>query len=210
MKSIGESDMRKLYIVFLAGLISLMATNLTHAENYTIDTKGTHAFIQFKTKHLGFSWLHGQFNTFSGSFSYDESNSSLSKVDVEIDTRSLDSNHAKRDKHLRSGAYLDVKVFPVATFNSTSFEELGKGKAVLKGDFTLHGVTKNITLDVEHVGHGYDPWGGYRRGFTATTTIKPAEFGLKEMVKLGPHSEVVFLELAIEGIRQAYEQKVFN
>jgi polyisoprenoid-binding protein YceI len=202
--------MHKLYIILFAGFINVMLINSTHAENYIIDTKGTHAFIQFKTKHLGFSWLYGQFNKFSGSFSYDESNSLFSKIEVEIDTRSLDSNHAKRDKHLRSDAYLDVKEFPTATFISTSFEELGEGKAVLKGDFTLHGITKNITLDVEHVGHGNDPWGGYRRGFTATTSIKPAEFGLKEMAKLGPHSEIIFLELAIEGIRQAYDQKVIN
>ena len=196
--------MRKLFIVLLAGLMNLSAINTAQAVNYIIDDneEGTHAFIQFKIKHLGFSWLHGQFNKFSGKFSYDESDSTYSKIEVEIETSSLDSNHAKRDKHLRGDAYLDVKKFPTAKFVSTSFEELGNGKAILKGDFTLHGVTKNITIDVEHVGHGKDPWGGYRRGFTGTTSIKPAEYGLKEMDKLGPHSEDLFLVLSIEGVRQ--------
>jgi polyisoprenoid-binding protein YceI len=194
--------MCKLSIVLLAGLMNLAIISETQAEDYIIDTEGTHAFIQFKINHLGFSWLHGQFNKFSGSFSYDESDSSYSKIKVKINTNSLDSNHAKRDKHLRGNAYLDVKKFPTATFVSTSFEELGNGKSVLKGDFTLHGVKKNITIDVDHVGHGKDPWGGYRRGFIGTTRIKPAEYGLKEMGKLGPHSEDLFLVLSIEGIRQ--------
>lgn len=202
--------MRKLAMVLWVGFMSLTVVNAAQAEDYIIDTKGTHAFIQFKIKHLGFSWLHGQFNTFSGSFSYNESDASYSNIAVEIDTGSLDSNHAKRDKHLRSDAYLDVKEYPVATFVSTSFEELGEGKAILKGDFTLHGVTKNITIEVEHIGHGNDPWGGYRRGFIGRTSIKPAEYGLKEMNKLGPHSEELFLELSIEGIRQAYKHDVLG
>lgn len=191
--------MKKLLILLLAGLFSLTA----QAENYVLDTEGTHAFVQFKTKHLGYSWLYGQFNKFSGHFSYDESNPSKAKVEIIIDTGSLDSNHTVRDKHLRGDMFLEVKKFPTAIFTSTSFEALGNGKAALKGDLTFHGVTKNITIDVEHVGHGDDPWGGYRRGFYGTTSIKPAEFGLKGMNKLGPSSEVLFLELSLEGIRQA-------
>jgi polyisoprenoid-binding protein YceI len=194
--------MRKLLIFLLAGLLNLTAINSAHAENYTLDIKGTHAFVQFKIQHLGYSWLYGRFNKFSGHFSYDESNPTTSKVEVSIDTSSLDSNHALRDKHLRGDQFLDVKNYPTAKFTSTSFEEVGNGKALLKGDLTFHGVTKNITIDLEHVGHGNDPWGGYRRGFYGTTSIKLAEFGLKGMNKLGPSSAVLFLELSMEGIRQ--------
>ena len=194
--------MRKLLIVLLTGLINLAVMNSAQAENYALDTEGTHAFVQFKIQHLGYSWLYGQFKRFSGHFSYDESNPSRSKVEITIDTSSLDSNHAKRDKHLRGDEFLDVTNFPTAKFISTSFEEIGNGKAVLKGDLTFHGVTKNITVDLEHVGHGKDPWGGYRRGFYGTTSIKPAEFGLKGMNKLGPSSAVLFLELSMEGILQ--------
>ncbi len=195
--------MRKLVIVLLAGLINLTMMNSAQAENYTIDIEGTHAFVQFKIQHLGFSWLYGQFNKFSGNFSYDEANPSKAKVEIIIDTSSLDSNHAKRDKHLRGEEFLDVKTFPTARFISTSFEEIANGKAYLKGDLTFHGVTKNITINVEHIGHGKDPWGGYRRGFYGTTSIKPAEFGLKGMNKLGPSSTELFLELSIEGILQS-------
>ncbi|MFK8067277.1 MAG: YceI family protein [Gammaproteobacteria bacterium] len=195
--------MRKLMIVLLAGLMNLSAMNVVQADEYVVDTEGTHAFIQFKIKHLGFSWLYGQFNQFTGNFSYSEDNPSAAKIEIDIDVASLDSNHAKRDKHLRNEEFLNVEKFPTSSFRSTSFEELGDGKAIMKGDFTLHGVTKNITIDIEHIGHGNDPWGGYRRGFYGTTSIKPAEFGITGMEKLGPHSEVLHLELAIEGIRQA-------
>jgi len=194
--------MNKLSTVLLTGCLSVASITSVHAENYVLDTQGTHAFIQFKIQHLGYSWLYGRFNKFTGDFSYDEANPSKAKVSIKIDTSSLDSNHAKRDKHIRGDDFLNVKKYPTATFISTSYKETGDGKALLAGDFTLHGVTKNITINVESVGHGDDPWGGYRRGFYGTTSIKPAEFGLKGMSTLGPASTVLLLELSIEGIRQ--------
>lgn len=170
------------------------------AENYLIDTKGAHAFIQFRIQHLGYSWLTGRFNTFSGKFNYDEKNPAASKVKVDIDPASIDSNHAERDKHLRSDDFLDVDKFPKAGFVSTSFTDKGNGKAILKGDLTLHGVTRPVTIDVEHIGHGDDPWGGYRRGFEGTTKIALADYGIK--YNLGPKSKEVELTLSVEGIRQ--------
>lgn len=170
------------------------------AADYVIDTKGAHAFIQFKIKHLGYSWLLGRFNEFTGKFSYDEKDPSAAKITVDIKTASIDSNHAERDKHLRGKDFLDVAQYPDAKFVSTSFEEKDEGKAVLKGDFTLHGVTKNITIDIEQVGAGPDPWGGYRRGFAGKTKIALADFGIN--YNLGPKSKEVALYLFIEGIRQ--------
>ncbi|MGF1643627.1 MAG: YceI family protein [Thiotrichales bacterium] len=170
------------------------------AEDYAIDVKGAHAFIQFRIKHLGYSWLSGRFNEFDGSFSYDEKNPSAAKVAVNIKTTSIDSNHAERDKHLRSKDFLEVDKFPEAKFVSTSFTEKGDGKAELTGDFTLRGITKPITIAVEHVGHGPDPWGGYRRGFEGTTKFKLADHGID--YELGPASKEVELTLSIEGIRK--------
>ncbi|MFL0798188.1 MAG: YceI family protein [Cellvibrionaceae bacterium] len=184
--------------VVLAGAVLLPTQVL--ADKYIIDTKDAHAFINFKIQHLGYSWLKGGFNSFSGSFEYDEKNPEKASIMIEIDTASVDSNHAERDKHLRNDDFLDVKKYPKATFVSTSYKELGDGKGELKGDFTLHGVTKNITIDVEHVGHGKDPWGGYRRGFEGTTKISLADFKIKK--NLGPKSQEVLLELSVEGIRQ--------
>ena len=170
------------------------------ADKYIIDTKGSHAFIQFRIQHLGFSWLTGRFNTFTGSFEYDEKDPSKASVQVEIDTASVDSNHAERDKHLRGDDFLDVEKYPKAKFVSTAFSENDDGTAVLKGDLTLHGVTKPVTIDVEHIGHGEDPWGGYRRGFEGRTRIALADYGIT--YDLGPKAKELELILSVEGIRQ--------
>ena len=185
----------------LIGVILLaVAMQPAMAANYVLDTKGAHAFIQFKIKHLGYSWLLGRFNTFSGHFSYDENNPSAAKIVVNIDPASIDSNHAERDKHLRGKDFLDVKKYPEAKFVSTAFKETGNGQAKLTGDLTLHGVTRSITIDVEHIGHGQDPWGGYRRGFAGATTLTLKDFGID--YNLGPASRQVEMFLSIEGIRQ--------
>lgn len=189
---------RTIIATTLAAAILLPAQAL--AETYLIDTKGAHAFIQFRIQHLGYSWLSGRFNTFSGKFNYDENKPSEASVEVKIDPASIDTNHAERDKHLRSDDFLDVKKFPEAGFKSTSFTEKEDGNAELKGNLTLHGVTRPITLDVQHVGHGDDPWGGYRRGFEATTKIALADYDIK--YNLGPKSKEVYLTLSVEGIRQ--------
>ncbi|VAW80510.1 Protein yceI precursor [hydrothermal vent metagenome] len=184
------------------GLLALVLSSpaLAPAADYILDVKDAHAFIQFRIQHLGYSWLHGRFNDFSGKFSYDEANPSAANVEVTIDTSSLDSNHAERDKHLRSDKFLDVKEFPQARFVSTGFKEKDNGTAVLTGNFTLHGVTRPISIDVEHIGNGPDPWGGYRRGFIGTTSFALADYGIK--YNLGPKSREVELTLSIEGIRQ--------
>lgn len=183
--------------IAIAGLVTLMPAQ---AEDYVIDTKGAHASINFKIAHLGYSWLIGRFDTFSGNFSYDEKNPSVSKVKVEIDTASINSNHAERDKHLRGEDFLNVSKYPKATFVSTSFEEAGDGKATLKGNLTLHGVTRPVTIDVTQIGAGDDPWGGYRRGFEGTTRLALSDFGIN--YNLGPASRELELSLQVEGVRQ--------
>jgi len=189
---------KKLTAYALAAAILLPAQVL--ADKYLIDTEGSHAFIQFRIQHLGYSWLSGRFNTFSGTFDYDENNPDKASVQVDIDVASIDSNHAERDKHLRGDEFLDVKKFPRAKFESTSFSENGDGTAELKGKLTLHGVTNPVTIDVQHIGQGDDPWGGYRRGFEGTTRIALADYGVK--YNLGPKSKEVELILSVEGVRQ--------
>ncbi|MCU7923389.1 MAG: YceI family protein [Candidatus Thiodiazotropha sp. (ex Dulcina madagascariensis)] len=170
------------------------------ASDYLIDTEGGHAFIRFKISHLGYSWLAGRFNRFSGEFSYDEKDPSAARVEVVIDMASIDSNHAERDKHLRDDDFLAVESYPEARFVSTSFSELGGGKALLKGDLTLRGITRTLTIDVEHVGAGSDPWGGYRRGFAGETRLVLADFGITKF--LGDAAKEMVLMLGVEGIRK--------
>ena len=188
----------------IAGLLTAAAISIctfsAQAEDYVIDTKMAHAFIQFKVSHLGYSWLLGRFNTLSGEFSYDEKNPAAAKVKVDIDVSSVDTNHAERDKHLRGSDFLDTDNHPKASFVGTGFKDLGDGKAELTGNLALHGVTNPLTIAVSHMGHGKDPWGGYRRGFEGTTNFKMADFGI--ISKLGPVSETVHLYLTFEGVRK--------
>jgi polyisoprenoid-binding protein YceI len=170
------------------------------AADYVIDTKNAHASINFRIKHLGYSWLIGRFDKFSGTFSYDEKSPDASKVKIEIDTTSVDTNFAERDKHLRGGDLLDVEMFPTATFESTSVKSSGPDKAAITGKLTLHGETKDVTIEAERIGGGPDPWGGQRMGFTGTTKIALADYGI--LRDLGPFSKDVELTLNIEGVKQ--------
>jgi polyisoprenoid-binding protein YceI len=170
------------------------------AADFVVDTKNAHASINFRIKHLGFSWLTGRFNKFSGNFSFDDKNPDASKVKVEIDTTSVDTNLAERDKHLRGGDLLDVDMFPTAVFESTSVKSSSPDKATIVGNLTLHGVTKEITIEAHRIGGGADPWGGYREGFTGTTKFALADFGI--LRDLGPSAKDVELTLNIEGVRK--------
>ena len=190
---------RTLTASLLSAVLALGSSALMAAD-YVIDTKEAHAFIQFRVQHLGYSWLYGRFNDFSGKFSYDEAASEKASIEVTIKTKSVDSNHAERDKHLRGKDFLDVDKYPEAKFVSTSYTPGNDGKGVLKGELTLHGVTKAIEIEVETIGAGEDPWGGYRQGFEGKTRFSMADFGI--LRDLGPKSKDVEMILSLEGIRQ--------
>lgn len=186
---------------FIVGIIFALALSGTaRAEEYVIDTKGAHAFVQFRIKHLGYSWLLGRFNDFGGRFNYDEKDPAASRVEVAVRTASIDSNHAERDKHLRGPDFLHVEKFPEARFVSTGYESGSGGKAVLKGNLTLRGVTRPIAIEVEPIGAGPDPWGGYRRGFQGSTVLTLKDYGID--FDLGPASRQVEMYLSVEGLRR--------
>jgi polyisoprenoid-binding protein YceI len=183
----------------LALIAALLSTGPATAAEYVIDTDKAHASINFRIKHLGYSWLTGRFDNFKGTFTFDDAKPEASKVKVEVDTNSVNSNHAERDKHLRGKDFLDTASFPTATFESTSVK-LDGDKATIVGNLTLHGVTKEIAIDAKRVGGGDDPWGGHRQGFTGTISLPLKDFGIN--YNLGPTAEVVELALEIEGVRQ--------
>ena len=194
-----QTALKKSFLALAVGSIGVMSLP-TLADTYVIDTKGAHASINFAIKHLGYSVLTGRFDTFSGEFTYDPAKPEASTVNVSIDTGSVNSNHAERDKHLRSADFLNVEKFPKATFVSTKIVLDDKDEFDIVGDLTLNGVTKSITIEVEKVGEGKDPWGGYRAGFSGETTITLKDFNVK--MDLGPASQTVQLELEVEGIKK--------
>ena len=193
--------MKKVVLASAVSMALVGAVNANeHSGTYAFDKKGAHQFVMFKISHLGYSWLYGRFNDFDGSFTVDADNPENSSVQATIQVASLDSNHAERDKHLRGDDFLEVDEYPTATFKSTKIEKTGEKTAKITGDFTLHGVTKPVTLDAKLLGYGDDPWGGYRMGLEASTTLKLADFGIT--YDLGPASETVDIIISVEGVRQ--------
>jgi len=192
--------MKKLLAVGLLAAASIGFSSIAMGADYIIDTKKAHASIQFRAKHLGFSWLTGRFNKFEGEFSYDPAAPENTTIEVRIDPASIDSNHAERDKHLRSDDFLHVQRYKNSKFVGTGLEVMGDGKMMLTGDFTLHGHTNSIQIEVSEIGEGKDPWGGYRHGFTGFTVINTSDFGMKSILR--PESRQIELFLNIEGVRQ--------
>lgn len=186
-------------MLLATGLVLTMALPMTaNAADYVIDTKGAHASVNFKVSHLGYSFIQGRFNDFDGQFSYDPENVAASSVVVNVDTSSLDSNHAERDKHIRSSDFIDASKFSTATFTSSKVMDKGNGKLDIMGELNLHGVTKPITISAEFIGAGQDPWGGERAGFYGTTRLELADFDIAVMGS----SSYVDMELNVEGIKK--------
>lgn len=192
--------MKRLLASSVLALGLLGSTAIAQADDYTIDSENMHAFINFRIQHLGYSWLYGRFNDFAGTFSYDEAKPEAAKVEVTVNTTSVDSNHAERDKHIRSKDFFEVETFPEAKFVSTAYKPNGDGTGTLTGDLTLKGVTKPLEVKVHEIGAGKDPWGGFRRGFEGTAKFALADYGIS--YDLGPASKEVELILSLEGVKK--------
>ncbi len=181
----------------LCGATLLLQAGIASAAEYAVDSG--HSFVEFRIQHLGYSWLYGRFNTVAGKFNYDADNPEASSISITIDPASVDTNHEKRDAHIKGEDFLDVAKYTNASFTSTKYT--GDAQAgELEGTLNVHGVTQPITISIEKLGEGEDPWGGYRAGFAGTTTLDRKDFGMD--YDLGPKSWVMEIELGIEGIKQ--------
>ena len=173
------------------------------AADYKIDD--AHTTVGFKVRHL-FSKVQGQFKKFEGTFSYDAADLSQWKTEAVIDAASIDTNVEKRDNHLRSKDFFETDVHPTLTFKSTGAHDLAGSTAKVDGLLTMHGVTKPVTLDVEILGEGVDPWGNTRLGLTAKTTVNRKDFGLgwNQALESGQLlvGEEIEITLEIEGLKQ--------
>lgn len=186
--------------LLVPGALMVSAPVVAAPQTFVLDTEGAHAFIQFKIKHLGFSWLWGRFDTFNGTFTVDEDQIENSSVNATIQVASLNTNHAERDKHLRSSDFFDAQQFPTATFTSTRVERTGELTANIHGNLTLKGVTRPVILKATYIGSGKDPWGGFRAGFEASTEIELKDFNIN--YDLGPASTSAEVLISVEGVRK--------
>jgi polyisoprenoid-binding protein YceI len=139
----------------------------------------THSHAQFKVKHMMISNVKGEFTAVTGSLTFDSENVANSSVQATIDATTINTRDPQRDAHLKSADFFDVEKFSTLTFKSTRVSKKGDGEFTVAGDLTIHGVTRNVTLDVEDFTAPIkDPWGNTRIGLTATTKIDRKSFGL--------------------------------
>ena len=149
----------------------------SYSATYKLDE--SHTQIGFKIKHLVISTVSGRFNKYSGTFNFDPATGKLEGIKTSIEAASIDTNEPDRDKHLRGPDFFDVEKFKTIEFVSKNIKNKGKSPAEVKGDLTIHGITKPITLAVTYNGTTTDPWGNERIAFEATGKVNRKDFGLK-------------------------------
>jgi len=172
----------------------------TGNPNGTFAIDPVHSIALFTVGHLGVSEFAGRFDKVTGTFTVDTAHPGRDKVNVEIPISSLDTNFAQRNKDLSGPDFFNAKQFPTMHFVSTRVVPKGKNNALLYGKLTMHGVTRPVEFHLHHVGAGPDPWGGYRSGYVATTTIRRSQFGMTYL--LGGISDRVKVSMHIEGKRK--------
>jgi polyisoprenoid-binding protein YceI len=155
----------------------IAASQSTKPTQWQIDP--AHSAAHFSVRHLMISNVRGEFTNINGSALIDPADLSKSSVEVTIQAASLSTREPQRDEHLRSADFFDVAKYPALTFRSKRIESLGAEYFKLVGDLTIHGVTKEVTLDIEGPTPAIkDPWGNVRVGVTGSTKINRKDFGL--------------------------------
>jgi polyisoprenoid-binding protein YceI len=189
-------------LAFAAGLLAI-AGSAGAADIYNVDK--AHSEVSFQVKHL-MSNVRGRFTDFSGAVSVDTVRPEASSVEFKIQATSVDTAIADRDKHLRSADFFDVEKFPEISFKSSSISKTGANSYTVTGSFTMHGVTKQVTLPVTFNGFAKDPWGGERAGFELATTLNRKDYGIvwNKALDAGGMllSDDVRIEISLEAVKQ--------
>lgn len=175
--------------------ISARSVQSQRADTFTVDN--VHSSVVFKVKHVGVSWVYGRFNDVSGTVIWNADDPTKSSINAEVKATSVDTNSSGRDNHLRGPDFFDVANFPTASFVSNSIKAAGQDKFTVTGDFTMHGVTKPITVTIEKVGLETLPRFGTRLGLAAEFTIKRSDFGMTYGVD-GPVGDEVTIMFGLE------------
>jgi polyisoprenoid-binding protein YceI len=192
--------LKPLKVIALKSLLILACSQAFAApEAYRIDD--SHSFANWSVRHVA-SKTSGTFSDITGKIIFDSENLANSSVEAKINMLSVNSSHAKRDKHIKEADYLDTEKFATATFVSKKIEATSNTEGLMTGVLTMHGVAKEMTFPFKVLGFGTDPWGGYRTGFEAKTSLKASDFGfgwgLKPNASVGDDIEVTLL---IEGVK---------
>jgi polyisoprenoid-binding protein YceI len=162
-----------------------------------------HSMLEFRAKHMMFTTVRGQFDTFEGSLQLDMRRPENSYIEGRVDVKSIDTGDENRDGHLRSADFFDIANHPYMTFRSTRIEPKGQNRFKVVGDMTIRGTTRPVEWDVEAAELGKDPWGNQRLGFSAETKLNRKDFGLNWNVALETGGWLVSDEIKIAAELQA-------
>ena len=190
---------RSSFRIVATALVVLLASHapVRAADDYTIDD--AHSSVVFKIQHLGLSWIHGRFNDVSGSFTLDKDEPGKSSFALTIKAESIDTGNTKRDQHLRSPDFFNVKQFPLLSFKSTSVKAVKDGYEVT-GDFSLHGQTQSITFTLMGGKKAEFPKGVQRTGFWTDLVLKRSDFGMEKFK--GALGDEVHVSVSFEGVKK--------
>ena len=190
--------------IILMGLMMFYSvTTAMAADVYNVDP--THTQVGFTVRHLVINKVRGKFNEFTGTITYDEKDVTKSSLNGTIKVASIDTDHAKRDKHLRSPDFFDAQGHPEIIFKSTKVEKAGDGH-VLVGNLTMRGTTKEIQVPFVITGKILDPWKKIRIGFEATLRINRQDFGISYSKAMDNGGLVVGNTVNIELVGEAVQQ----
>ena len=148
-----------------------------HAETARWNVDPEHSTIEFRVTHMVVSKTTGRFMDYAGFIDMDAEDGTVTAIEATIKTESVNTNHIKRDTHLRNAEFLDVKLYPKITYKMKSYKKTAEGYTAV-GDLTLHGVTKEVTLAGRYNGAAKDPWGNTRGGFSAEGKLNRKDFGM--------------------------------
>lgn len=173
-----ESLMKRVLAAFVLSLGLLFFAELCAGESQTWQIDPAHSTSQFSVSHLGIATVRGVFEKTTGTVIYDPSDPAKTQIDATLDATTVNTRIEMRDKDLRSPNFLDVAKYPTITFKSKKTEVAGEGKLKITGDLTIHGVTKEVVLDVDGPSKPVNAMGGERMGAEATTKINRRDFGV--------------------------------
>lgn len=187
------------YLTFVAA-VALPLSAAAQVETWQIDP--AHSAAQFAVRHFGISTVRGVFTKTGGTVQYDPADPAKTVINVTIDAASVDTRVQARDNDLRSANFLDVAKYPALTFKSKRVEPEGKGKLKVTGELTIHGVTKEVVLQVEGPsGPIKDPRGNQHMGASASTQISRKDFGVNGSP--GAVGDDVIITIDVEMVSQA-------
>jgi len=185
--------------ILLFVILSVPPGCAAQAQTWQIDPN--HTASQFAVRHLGVSTVRGVFEKTSGTVVFNPADPGTTSIEATIDAATLNTRVKMRDDDLHSPHFFDVAKYPIITFKSTRVEPVGKGKLKVTGDLTIHGVTKQVVLDVEGPSAEIqDPMGSLRMGANANTKVNRSDFGITAMP--GIVGEEIQIVLDIELTRR--------